>query len=245
MGIQRLHTFEEVLERSKKYINNENDLAMIKRAYDFVKVKHEGQFRKSGEPYVHHLIEVAYILTKLNAGPTTIAAGLLHDVVEDCDVSLDKIEEIFGKEVCFLVDSVTKIQRLKLSKKYREDFEAEDHKKIFIGMAKDIRVIIIKLADRLHNMRTLSSLSHDRQLALSRETLDVFAPIAHRLGMYTIKSELEDLAISYLEPKIVEEIKEQVNLRIRNRESSMLLLKKKLLIFYMKNKYHFRKLRVV
>lgn len=228
MGIQRLHTFEEVLERSKKYINNENDLAMIKRAYDFVKVKHEGQFRKSGEPYVHHLIEVAYILTKLNAGPTTIAAGLLHDVVEDCDVSLDKIEEIFGKEVCFLVDSVTKIQRLKLSKKYREDFEAEDHKKIFIGMAKDIRVIIIKLADRLHNMRTLSSLSHDRQLALSRETLDVFAPIAHRLGMYTIKSELEDLAISYLEPKIVEEIKEQVNLRIRNRESSMLLLKKKI-----------------
>lgn len=223
-----LHTFDEVKEKYSSYIKNENDRALIEKAYLFVKEKHAGQFRKSGEPYIHHLIEVSYILTTLEAGPATIAAGFLHDVVEDCEVTLDTIEEMFGKDVAFLVDSVTKIQRLKLSKKYSEDFEAEDHKKIFIGMAKDIRVIIIKLADRLHNMRTLGSLSYDRQMALSKETLNVFAPIAHRLGMYSLKSELEDLAISYLEPLKVKEIKELVNQRIRNRESSMLVLKKKI-----------------
>ena len=201
MDNQIHHTFDQVKELYCQYIKNEEDRKKIEEAYDIVRVQHDGQLRKSGEPYINHLIEVAYILASLHAGPATIIGGLLHDVVEDTDYPLSEIEKRFGKDVCFLVDSVTKIQRMKLSKKYSENFEAEDHKKIFLGMAKDIRVIIIKLADRLHNMRTLEYLSKDRQQALSKETLEVFAPIAHRLGMNTIQRELEDICLSYLEPE--------------------------------------------
>lgn len=226
--METLHTFEELLERCAQYIKNSDDRKIIEQAYAFAAFHHEGQFRKSGEPYIHHLIEVAYILATLEAGPATIAAGLLHDVVEDCEVSLEEIENLFGKDCRMLVDSVTKIQRMKLSRKYNEEFEAEDHRKIFLGMAKDIRVIIIKLSDRLHNMRTLSSLSPERQIALSRETLDVFAPIAHRLGMYTLKSELEDLCLAYLEPEKVNEINSLIKQRVKNRETAMIQLKKRI-----------------
>jgi len=233
---EKLHTFEEVEELYFRYIKNEKDREKIREAYSLVKEKHAGQFRKSGEPYIHHLIEVAYILATLEAGPATIIAGLLHDVVEDTDYPLSEIERKFGKDVCFLVDSVTKIQRMKLSKKYSENFEAEDHKKIFLGMAKDIRVIIIKLADRLHNMRTLKYLSPERQIALSKETLEVFAPIAHRLGINTIRSELEDICLSYLEPKKYEEVKNLINTRIKNRKENLIQLKKRIAdMLYEKN----------
>lgn len=224
----KLHTFDDVKELYYRYIKNEEDRKKINEAYELVEKKHAGQFRKSGEPYVHHLIEVAYILVTLEVGPETIIAGLLHDVVEDTDFPLSEIERLFGKDVEFLVDSVTKIQRMKLSKRYSENFEAEDHKKIFLGMAKDIRVIIIKLADRLHNMRTLKYLAPDRQIALSKETMEVFAPIADRLGMNTIKSELQDIALSYLEPEKYQEIKGLIESRIKNREKDLIQLQKRI-----------------
>ncbi len=223
-----LHTFEQLEEKYKEYISDATDLKKIKEAYDFIVIKHQGQFRKSGEPYYHHLIEVAYILASLKTGPSTIIAGLLHDVVEDTDVKIEEIEEKWGEEVAKLVDSLTKIQRLKLSRIESDDFEAEDHRKIFIGMAKDIRVIIIKLADRLHNMRTLGSLSPERQLALSKETNEVFVPIAHRLGLDNIKCELADLCLKYLQPKRYNEIVKLLSQKERTLKKSLNIFQKKL-----------------
>lgn len=224
----RLHTFEELEEKYFVYITSKDSRELIKEAYNFARERHEGQFRKSGEPYIHHLIEVAYILSELHAGPITIVAGLLHDVVEDTDTSLDEIEEKFGVDVRKLVDALTKIQRMKLSHRKEEEFVAEDHRKIFLGMAKDVRVIIIKLADRLHNMRTVESLKPERQHALAKETLEVFVPIAHRLGINTVKSELEDLSLKYLEPERYKEIETLLNENTTNRNKSLESLKKRI-----------------
>ena len=185
-----LHTYEDVEEKFSLYISSQKDKDNIRKAYDFIMFKHDGQLRKSGEPYYHHLVEVAYILAELHCGPATIIAGFLHDVVEDTDVTISDIEKMWGSEVAKIVDALTKIQRLKLSRIDAEEFEAEDHRKIFLGMAKDIRVIIIKLADRLHNMRTLAALSPERQHVISKETMEVFIPIAHRMGLDVIKSEI-------------------------------------------------------
>ena len=223
-----LHTFEQLEEKYREYISNESDLKQIREAYDFMLLKHQGQFRKSGEPYYHHLIEVAYILASLKTGPSTIIAGLLHDVVEDTDVKIEEIEQKWGEEVAKLVDSLTKIQRLKLSRIESNDFEAEDHRKIFIGMAKDIRVIIIKLADRLHNMRTLGALSPDRQAALAKETSEVFVPIAHRLGLDNIKCELADLCLKYLQPKRYSEIVKLLSQKEKTLKKSLNVFQKKL-----------------
>lgn len=223
-----LHTFEQLQEIYQNYITNEEDRKNIERAYSFILEKHKGQLRKSGEPYYHHLIEVAYILASLQAGPATIIAGLLHDVVEDTDVTVEEVEKLWGSDVAKLVDSLTKIQRLKLSKIESQDFEAEDHRKIFIGMAKDIRVIIIKLADRLHNMRTLASLSPDRQIALSKETSEVFVPIAHRLGLDNIKCELADLCLKYLHPDRYAEIVELLSHKEKSLKKSLAVFQKKL-----------------
>ena len=223
-----LHTFEQLKELYSQYITDENDLKSIEDAYNFILEKHEGQFRKSGEPYYHHLIEVAYIIASLKCGPSTITAGLLHDVVEDTDVTIEEIEKRWGSEVSKLVDALTKIQRLKLSRFTAEDFEAEDHRKVFIGMAKDIRVIIIKLADRLHNMRTLASLSSERQLSISKETMEVFVPIAHRLGLDNIKCELADLCLKYLEPKKFEEITSLLSKKEKSLKKSLNAFQKRL-----------------
>ena len=201
-----LHTFEDVEDIYFDYIHDKKSREQIKSAYKFILKKHDGQTRRSGEPYYHHLIEVAYILADLRSGPSTICAGLLHDVVEDTDVTIEEIKKNWGSEVAKIVDALTKIQRLKLSHITAEEFEAEDHKKIFLGMAKDIRVILIKLADRLHNMRTLAALSEERKMAISKETLEVFVPIAHRLGLDKLKSELEDLSLKYAEPEKYKEI---------------------------------------
>ncbi len=223
-----LHTFEQLKDVYQNYITNPSDRESIEKAYNFILVKHDGQLRKSGEPYYHHLIEVAYILANLQAGPATIVAGLLHDVVEDTDVTVDDVEKMWGSDVAKLVDSLTKIQRLKLSKIESEDFEAEDHRKIFIGMAKDIRVIIIKLADRLHNMRTLASLKPERQIALSKETQEVFVPIAHRLGLDNIKCELADLCLKYLEPERFNEIVSLLSKKEKTLKKSLNVFQKKL-----------------
>ena len=223
-----LHTFQEVEDIYMLYISSPEDRRRIREAYDFIMQMHNGQFRKSGEPYYHHLVEVAYILASLQCGPNTIIAGLLHDVVEDTDVSIDEIKKRWGEEVSKIVDALTKIQRLKLSKITSEEFEAEDHRKIFIGMAKDIRVIIIKLADRLHNLRTLGALSPERQHAIAKETMEVFIPIAERLGLDIIKSEMEDLCISYLEPEKYQEIKRLLSKKAKQLQKSLDGLKKRI-----------------
>ena len=223
-----LHTFQDVEDIYMLYISSEEDRRRIQEAYDFIMQKHNGQFRKSGEPYYHHLIEVAYILASLQCGPNTIISGLLHDVVEDTDVTVEDIKKRWGEEVSKIVDALTKIQRLKLSKITSEEFEAEDHRKIFLGMAKDIRVILIKLADRLHNLRTLGALSPERQHAIAKETIEVFVPIAERLGLDIIKSEMEDLCISYLEPEKFKEIKRLLSKKTKLLQKSLDGLKKRI-----------------
>ena len=223
-----LHTFEDIEDIYSTYITSKEDKAKIREAYEFILNKHDGQLRKSGEPYYHHLVEVAYILAELHSGPNTIVAGFLHDVVEDTDVTVEMIKKKWGEEVASIVDSLTKIQRLKLSKIDSVEFEAEDHRKIFLGMAKDIRVILIKLADRLHNMRTLEALSPERQIALSNETMDVFVPIAHRLGLDVLKSEMEDLCLKYLQPARYQEIKKLLSKKAKTLSRSLDSLKKKI-----------------
>ncbi len=223
-----MHTYDDLRALFCTYIHAESSQKLIRKAYEYAALKHEGQKRKSGEDYIHHPIEVAYILAQLHSGPATIAAGLLHDVVEDTDATIEGIEEMFGEDVAKIVDSLTKIQRMKLSRLTAEDFEAEDHRKIFLGMARDVRVIIVKLADRLHNMRTLDSLSAERKAALSKETLEVFTPIAHRLGMYTVQSELEDLCLKYTQPERYQSILALVNERFENRKHSLESLKKRI-----------------
>ena len=234
-----LHTYEDVEEIFLNYISSQEDRQRIRQAYDFIYEKHNGQLRKSGEPYYHHLIEVAYIIASLHAGPNTIIAAFLHDVVEDTDTSIDDIKKIWGEEVASLVDALTKIQRLKLSKITSEEFEAEDHRKIFIGMAKDIRVILIKLADRLHNMRTIEALSPERQIGMSKETIEVFVPIAHRIGLDSIKSELEDLCLKYLHPKEFDEIKKLLSKKTKYLGKSLESLKKRIADILLENNITF------
>ena len=223
-----MHRFEDLETLYFVYITNPQDRALIRKAYEFAAEKHKEQFRRSGEPYIQHPLEVAYIVAQLQSGPATIASAFLHDVVEDTDTTIEQIEEMFGGDVAKIVDALTKIQRMKLSHMTAEDFEAEDHRKIFLGMAQDVRVILVKLADRLHNMRTLESLAPHRQIALAKETLEVFTPIAHRLGIYTVQSELEDLSLKYLEPEKYQSILTLVNEKYEHRKSSLENLKKRL-----------------
>ena len=188
---------EVLFDEIKKNITNEDSLKLINKAYDYAYKKHDGQFRKSGEPYFVHLLNVAYELAKLKTGPNTICAGLLHDVIEDCGVTKDEFIEEFGEDIYEIVEAVTKISAL--SFKDEKEYQAENHRKILIAMAKDIRVILVKLCDRLHNMRTLQFQPEASQKRIAKETLEVYAPIAHRLGLAEIKNELEDLCFYYLD----------------------------------------------
>ncbi|MCQ2742142.1 MAG: bifunctional (p)ppGpp synthetase/guanosine-3',5'-bis(diphosphate) 3'-pyrophosphohydrolase [Bacilli bacterium] len=235
-----MHTFDDVKDIYYLYISNPEDRALIEKAYLLAKGKHENQFRRSGEPYIQHPIEVAYIIAKLQGGPATIASGFLHDVVEDTDVTIEEIQRDFGEDVAKIVDALTKIQRLKLSKRTEAEFEAEDHRKIFLGMAQDVRVIIVKLADRVHNMRTLDALKPERQIALAQETLDVFVPIAHRLGINNLQSELQDLSLKYLEPDAYKEILKLVDEKCENRTESLSSLKKRVADILFEHKIPFR-----
>ncbi len=204
MSKQKEVTKEIFFDEVAKYISDPQSIAMINKAYDFAQKAHEGQLRKSGEPYFIHVLNVAYILATLTAGPQTICAGLLHDTMEDCGVTFEEIETNFDHDIATLVEAVTKIGSLKF--KDEKEYLAANHRKIFIAMAKDVRVIIIKLVDRLHNMRTLMYQPEEKQKKISSETLQVYAPIAHRLGLAEIKNELEDLSFLYLDPQKYHEI---------------------------------------
>ena len=202
------HTIEEVLETVKKS-NRRADLKLIKRAYEFAKDKHKDQLRRSGEPYIIHPIQVAYILSTLGLDHSTICAALLHDVIEDTDVTLEDIAKEFSPEIAEMVDGVTKLSKLNYTSEQEQ--QVENYRKMFLAMGKDIRVILIKLADRLHNTRTLKYLTRDRQIANARETMDLYAPLANRLGMYSLKWELEDLSFKYLYPEDYRELVEGID----------------------------------
>jgi GTP pyrophosphokinase len=208
MSAKKSVTMDECMEHIQTYIKKQENIDLIKKAADFAHKAHEGQFRKSGEPYVIHVIQVANILAGLHCSPKTIAAGLLHDTVEDCEgVTYDTIAQEFSPEIADLVEAVTKIGKINREFKDEREYQASNHRKIFIAMAKDIRVILIKLADRLHNMRTLEFQSEEKQKKIARETLQVYAPIAHRLGISKVKNELEDLSFKYLYPEKYQRIK--------------------------------------
>ena len=212
-------TIDDIITYCQSYLHNEDNLNLIKKAYDVAKKKHEGQFRKSGDPYIQHPVEVAYILATLHAGPDTIAAGLLHDVLEDTDMSKEEMAATFNKDVAEIVDGVTKISKLKYMTK--EKALAHNHEKLLLAMAKDIRVILVKIADRLHNMRTIQFHSEEKQKRIAQETLDLYAPLAHRLGMYRIKAELEDLSFKTLEPEKYAEIAKEISFKKTERDEDV------------------------
>ncbi len=203
----------------RTYISEKETVDNLMDVCDYAILHHEGQLRKSGEPYIIHPINVALILCELKAGPHTIAAGLMHDLIEDTEVTFQDIEMKFGYESASLVEGVTKIGMMKFST--ASEAEIENQKKLIIGMIRDVRVIIIKLADRLHNMRTLNNLPIEKQKKIANETLEIFAPVAHRLGMYNIKSELEDLSLYYTKTDVYDQIVENITAAADDLETSL------------------------
>ena len=220
MQEQKNRTIQEVIAKRKEH-SRRVDTKLIMKAYNYAKSHHGDQLRKSGEPYIIHPLNVAYILAEIGLDDSTIAAALLHDVVEDTEVSKNQITKEFGQEISDMVAGVTKLGNIFFTSV--EERQVEDYRKMFLAMGKDIRVILIKLADRLHNMRTLKFLKRDRQIAISKETMDLYAPLANRLGLYSLKWELEDLAFKYLYPDEYHEVVEGIN---KKREERLQFIEK-------------------
>lgn len=207
--------YKELIEEIQKY-HPSKDLSMVERAYNLARQAHGEQKRKSGEPYIIHPLCVAKILAELELDIESIVAGLLHDVVEDTTYSLEDIAQMFNSDVALLVDGVTKLAKIEYSSK--EELQAENYRKMFLSMAKDIRVILIKVADRLHNMRTLKFMTREKQMEKAQETLDIYAPLADRLGISKIKTELEDLCLRYLEPEAYYDLVDKIHRKQSERE---------------------------
>lgn len=206
---------QDLLEKIKEY-NPDSDLALIQKAYDYADKAHKGQKRNSGEPYIIHPLHAAMILADLHMDDATICAGLLHDVLEDTPFTKDQMEEDFGEEITNIVDGVTKLKAIESKSKL--DNQVDNYRKMVMAMANDIRVIIVKLADRLHNLRTLDYKGPEKQVEKATETLEIYVPIAGRLGIYSIKSELEDLCLKYLKPDAFHEIAERVDKKLSERK---------------------------
>src|SRR2546430_8683482 len=211
--------FRELLKHVHSYRAND-DLDIIHKAYDFSLRNHTGQTRASGDPYLVHPLEVACVLAEMKMDPAAIAAGLLHDSVEDTSVTIVDIRKEFGEQVAHIVEGVTKIGRIDFSS--REEQQAENLRKMMLAMVDDIRVVLIKLADRLHNMRTLEHLPPDRQQKIAQETLDIYAPIAHRLGMGKIRGELEDLGFRHVDAIGYQQVHDAVGARRKEGEAFFL-----------------------
>ena len=220
MSIKTINiTIDELIDKFKKYNTNEKDIDLIRRAYYYAEKKHFGQKRISGDDYILHPLNVALILTEISADAPCMAAALLHDTIEDSDATKEEIEELFGSEVALLVDGVTKINKINFSSD--SEASAAYQRKILVGLSEDVRVIIIKLADRLHNMRTLDVMSEEKQKKKAKETLEILTPVAHRLGIYKIKSELEDLSLRYLKPEAYFDIVEKLNQKKVERDAAV------------------------
>ena len=210
--------YNDLIVRVRKY-HPSDDISLIEKAYNVANEAHKDQMRKSGEPYIIHPLYVAIILADLEMDKETIVAGILHDVVEDTIMTYDEIAEMFGTDVANLVDGVTKLGRLEFAGGDKLEEQAENLRKMFLAMAKDIRVIMIKLADRLHNMRTLKHMRPEKQQEKARETLDIYAPIAQRLGISKIKVELDDLSLKYLEPDVYYDLVDKIAIKKNEREA--------------------------
>ena len=209
--------YEKLINTIREY-HPSTDLSMVEKAYKLARDAHKDQKRKSGEPYIIHPLCVAIILAELELDKETIVAGILHDVVEDTTATLEDLSREFNDEVALLVDGVTKLGQLSYSHD-KMDLQAENLRKMFLAMAKDIRVILIKLADRLHNMRTLQYMRPEKQKEKARETMDIYAPIAHRLGISKIKTELDDLSLKYLQPEVYKDLEEKLQTNKEGREN--------------------------
>ena len=213
-----METRQEFLD-SITAINPNYDIDFISRAYDVAEKMHTGQLRKSGEPYIIHPMAVAKILADLGMDEATVAAGLLHDIVEDTDYSKEQLTADFGEEIALLVDGVTKLSSLVADSK--EIRQAESMRKMFLAMSKDIRVLIIKLADRLHNLRTINYMSEKKIHDKCQETLDIYAPLASRLGIFAMKFELEDIAMKHLYPEAYRDIEMKLNAKKDERQAAL------------------------
>ncbi|MFU8792813.1 MAG: RelA/SpoT family protein [Acholeplasmataceae bacterium] len=211
--------YDALVESFQSYIKRESDVELIHKAYDIAKERHQGQTRKSGDPYITHPVAVAKILADLGSGPHSLIAALLHDTVEDTDLTLKEVESIFGVEVRTLVDGVTKISKLSFNNGLIS--QADNHQKMLLAMAKDIRVILIKIADRLHNVRTLDSMAPEKQYRIAKETLEIYAPLAHRLGIFRIKAELEDRSLRYTDPPMYYRVSNLIQAKRSEREKSI------------------------
>ena len=211
--------YETLIVTIRKY-RPTTDLSQIEKAYKMAFEAHKDQKRRSGEPYIIHPVSVAIILAELELDKESIIAGILHDIVEDTEVTLEQVRNEFGDEVALLVDGVTKLTQLSYSKD-KVEIMAENLRKMFLAMAKDIRVIVVKLADRLHNMRTLEYMNTEKQAEKARETMDIYAPLADRLGISKLKIELDDLSLKYLKPEKYNELEEQRNTKFSQGEDEI------------------------
>jgi GTP pyrophosphokinase len=214
-AVRHDHLLQELLGQVSSY-NSKLDVDLIRRAFDFACDQHVGQLRKSGEDFIHHPWSTAQVCAGMKLDSSTIAAALMHDVIEDTDADLEQVRELFGDEVALLVEGVTKLSKINFAS--REQAQAENYRKMVMAMAQDVRVVLIKLADRLHNMRTIDALPKQKQTNKARETLEIYAPLAHRLGIHSIKWELEDRAFQTLHPRRYTEIESMVNQRRADRE---------------------------
>ena len=218
---------QELISKVQSY-NPNAELELIERAYNFAAKSHAGHRRASGSPYLSHPLGVSMILADLRMDSVTIGSGLLHDTVEDCDVTVAQLQQEFGEEVAVIVDGVTKLGRVEFSR--QEERQAETFRKMLLAMAKDIRVILVKLGDRLHNMRTLEYLPEHKQQRIAQETMDIYAPLANRLGIHWVKSELEDISFKYLNPEAYHDLKDQIASRRQEREAYVAKIRERVFV---------------